>query len=287
MLRILPCLAILGCTSSPELLLEPDPSRTGAEGQPGPSAVSAQSHRVQARVTESVFVDVVYPSTADSEPLADDSPIVLLLHGGLVAPERYRWLAVHFASRGYVVALPRHEKLLAITEPGNAAVALGALRDGELLDAELAPDAAVLGHSLGGVLAARAWSNDPSIEGLGLLASYPADGDDMRARRGERPVLALAGSTDGSLSAEEMRERVTASFDEPVWFGTVDGLHHYGWTDDASPGELEGDGVPGRELSVMRQDAQRVLDTWLDAVLRDDPSALERLDEPFDGVEVP
>ena len=140
---------------------------------------------------------------------------------------------------------------------------------------------------LGGVLAARAWSSDPRIEGLGLLASYPAEADDMRTEREDRPVLALAGSTDGSLSADEMRERLDASFNAPVWFGTVDGLHHYGWTDDASPSELRGDGEPGRDIDAMRQDTQRVLDTWPDSILRDDPSALERMEQPFDGVDVP
>ncbi len=125
------------------------------------------------------------------------------------------------------------------------------------------------------------WADDPSLAGLILLASYPASGTDVA---GERPVLALVGSEDGASSPEEVAPRLDVFDDDTLFYGVVDGLNHYGWTDDAKPSELRGDGPETRPRDEARHDALRVLDTWLDAWLRDDADAQDRLDTPFAGV---
>jgi len=280
-----------GCAVPARLLLPADPQRDGTDGTDGPLGAELIPVRATARMTEQVPVDLVVPVDASGDLAVTDAPAVIFVHGGFVAPDRYLWLAAHQASRGYVVALPRAELLLAITQPGNGEVALAALRDeagpGGAIEGAVAEDGPVVvsGHSLGGVVAAMQWVGDPSIRGLALYASYPSKGTDVASAAG-RPVIALAGSADGSAPAAAVGAHLDR-FAPPLYFGVVDGLDHYGWTDDPSPSELKGDGQPGRPVPELRRDVDRVLDTWLDAWLREDGAAAARLDQPFPNVENP
>lgn len=57
---------------------------------------------------------------------------------------------------------------------------------------------------------------------------------------------------------------------------TVDAAH-YGWTDGATPGELEDDGVATRPVDDARRDLLPVLDRWIDAVHAQDEAAIDAL----------
>ncbi|MEO0605250.1 MAG: alpha/beta hydrolase, partial [Myxococcota bacterium] len=176
------------------------------------------------------------------------------------------------ATRGYVTVLPRAELDLAISQPGNGAVALDALRrtargDGPLagIVADDGP-VAVGGHSLGGVMAARQWARDDGLDLLMLMASFPANGDPIEDQAG-RAVIGVSGTTDQSLTADDFVDRNLERFGETsLWL--VDGLNHYGWTDDATEGELAGDGPLEGELDDLRGTALTLLDRALDVHLR-------------------
>jgi Alpha/beta hydrolase family len=273
----------------PEGLALPDPTRDGLDGLDGPHGAAAVSLAAQARVTEVVPVTVVYPADEALQPTVTDAPVVVFVHGGLVAPERYEWLARHLATRGVVTVLPEAELLLAISQPGNGAVALDALRDqvaGDgLLAGLVAPagPAAAMGHSLGGVLAARQWVDDPALELVVLLASFPAAGDAVEDQGG-RPALSVGGTTDQSLPLDELVAE-SARFAEPFTLRVVTGMNHYAWTDDSTAGDLDGDGPLERPLAELRQDALRLIDAYLDVHLGGADPAL--LDGPFPGTEVP
>ena len=279
---------LAACAGEPVSWEDPDPARTGLDGLEGPYGAASVDLRASARASEAVLVEIVYPSDERGEPDVSDAPTVVLVHGGFVAPDRYRWLAVHWATRGYVVAMPRADWLLAITQPGNGEVALRALREASGSDGRLeglvASDGpvAVSGHSLGGVLAAGQWARDDGVEGLVLLASFPAAGTDLSGAS-DKPAVALAGETDAKAPPDDVESHLEP-IEGPLWYGVVDGMNHYAWTDDPSEGELAGDGEQTRSVGETRRDAQRVLDTWLDAWLRDDPAALGRLDGAFPGV---
>jgi dienelactone hydrolase len=208
------------------------------------------------------------------EPLADDAPVVLFIHGGLVPADRYRWIGIHLASRGYAVAAPTHSLDLAIFESGNA---LAVLDDIERRRPRV-PTAAA-GHSLGGVIADWAFQDDPRVGAAALFASFPA-GSGPVPQPG--PVLSLSGTTDESAFPDEVQAGAERYPEARLHF--VEGLNHYGWTDGATEGELSGDGPLERPLDELREDALRVFDAWLDASLRDDPEARARLDLPFPGV---
>lgn len=257
--------------------LPADASRTGLDGLDGPLEVAGTTVRVQARVTDDLQIDLLVPRE-DGVALAD-APTVILVQGGLVAPERYAWLGVHLASRGFAVALPHHASDLAIFESANAGIAWDALAEGAGGPAFGEPRA-VAGHSLGGVVAAMAFA-DGGWDALGLFASFPAAGTDAEGSGG--PVLALIGSDDGATALEDARAGA-ARFPDPAWFGVVDGMNHYGWTDDPSERDLAGDGVASRPVPDARRDAQAVIDAFLDAALRGDPDAEARLESAFPGV---
>ncbi|MBX2801264.1 MAG: alpha/beta hydrolase [Myxococcales bacterium] len=266
-----------------ETLLLPDPAREGTAGQLGPFGVEVRELAVQARVTEVVDADVVYPVQDGSH--ARDAPVVVFLHGGFVPPVRYRWLAVHLASRGLVTLMPRAELDLALLQAGNGALALDALRDAAQADEPLldlvASDgpAAVMGHSLGGVTAARQWVGDDSLDLLVMLAAFPADADPVEDQ-GDRPVLAVSGTTDESLLPDDFVTRSQRYSTASIWL--VEGLNHYGWTDDATSGELGRDGPLEGELGDLRTRALALLDAHLDVALADaDPTLL---DGPFEGL---
>lgn len=277
-------LALVACAApSPEVLLEPDAARTGADGTDGPLGAESVEFRVQARVTERVRVEAVVPLADDAAP----APTVVFVQGGLVDAARYRWLAIHLASRGYAVLMPDYALDLAIQQSGNADAAwVGATTNPPTsLVGAFDPERRVGGgHSLGGVVAAMNWTQDDGWDGLFLAASFPAEG--TAVEDDPRPVLSLIGSDDGSADGGATQAGAER-FAGPVFFGVVDGMNHYGWTDDATEKELAKDGTATRPVDEARRDALRVFDTWLDATLRDDPTALEALDGAFPNVERP
>jgi pimeloyl-ACP methyl ester carboxylesterase len=212
---------------------------------------------------------------------------VVFIHGGLVEPERYHWLAAHLATRGWVSVLPESDLRLAIFEPGNGEVALDHLQQlaehDEGLKGIVSPSSPVItmGHSLGGVLAARQWASDPGVDGLVLLASFPADGDPIEDAA-VRPVLSLVGTTDG-IDVERLETQLDRFAGEVV-DARIDGMNHYAWCDNTTDAELAGDGDQRRPILSTRTDALRVLDTWLDVHVFEAEPVL--LDGPFPGVEL-
>lgn len=280
-MKTLPLLALLtsGCTTLPTELLPEDPTATGIDGERGPLGADLYTFSAQARVTERLRYEVVVP-TGGQGPY----PLVTMVHGGFVEVERYRWLCAHVASRGYVVIAADHAANLAITQIGNSEVALQDFERRTLADRmdDSAP-AAIMGHSLGGVIATMTWMADDRYAGLGLLASFPAAGTAVETRS-SGSELTLWGSEDGG--DEEEAIAAVERFDIQANFARVDGMNHYAWTDDASESDLAGDGVATRPDEQTRPDALRVLDTWLDATLYEDPTATAALQAgAFENVE--
>jgi len=134
-----------------------------------------------------------------------------------------------------------------------------------------------MGHSLGGVVATFRWVASDRFTGVALLASWAAESTPVEDQGG-RPSLSLIGSKDRDGEATKEAFRQYRRYPDPQWFGVVDGMNHYDWADGASDANLLGDGIPTRPLADTRRDAAFVLDTWMDAWLRDEPLALERLD---------
>lgn len=265
-----------------ELLLSP-----GTSGEYGAARIETT---VQARVTEALDVTVTFPADDDGWPAAAalPAPAVVLVQGGLVEPDRYQWLASHLAAQGYAVLAPEHPGDLAIFAAENGRYALdGVAKRGGVLEGLIEADApaGVGGHSLGGVVSAMLWTEDDRFEALFLLASYPADGTDVESR--SAPVLSLTGELDAQALVEQV-ESGWQRFSEPRYLGVVEGMGHYGWTDDSSAEDLAqgGDDEPeARSSDLTRADALPPLVAFLEATLRDDVAAEAALEAgDFAGV---
>lgn len=255
-----------------------------ALGSEGPFGVELHVRDVRVRLDEVIAVDVSVPLEMDGTPRSG-SPVVLLVQGGLVGRERYRWLGVHLASRGFAVVAPGHMLDLAFFEQGNALAALGTLRaasrrDGDDLYGVLAEGpVAIVGHSLGGVVAATAWAQSPElVTHLVLLASYPQEGS--FAPRATGRVLSLLGTEDGRTSLEAASAGVDAleSSEVPVTFALIDGMNHMQFVDGVTNAEASDDGVPTVDAAVARARLLVLLDALMadldggDGSLLDDPS---------------
>lgn len=265
--------------------------------EPEPVLVAEGACQVEldapARVSERVRYALTYPCMSPDAPIYHDGgwPLAGLVQGGFVAPDRYGWLEEHLATQGWVVVRPKHPADLAIDAADNTTIAAEDLRwratgDDDLqglVDAD--SPTAIMGHSLGGVVAAIQWTAHPEIwEGLFIIASYPADGTGVEGRAG--PVLSLMGDTEEQSHLDQF-EASQARFQGPTLWGRVQGMNHFAWTDDPNPGELEGDGPLERDLEEIRTDALRVVDAWLSGELLDDAEAQQALDEgDFPGIEV-
>lgn len=285
--------AACGPTGPGAVSVSPSSARDGRDGNDGAFGAARVTILTQARVNERVTIDVTFPSDASGNLRRDRAPFptVVFASGGLVSSARYRWIADHLATRGYVVVAPDYTLDLAIASPDNTHAAVLALRraaetTGHTLERAVRSDGKVvaMGHSLGAVIATWQWI-DHAYDGVVLLAGFPADGTQLERRAGSR-VLSVTGSEDGSAPVAD----VTAGFmrfSRPRLLAVVDGMNHYDWTDGATAANLARDRPATRPQSATRRDALRVIDTFVDAVLNSDSAALNALDSgTFAGVTV-
>lgn len=272
------------CAREPIVLRDPDPTAAGALGEDGPRGVLLVERRVRVRVDEVVDVDVLLPLSGDGSRMRR-RPVVLLLHGGLVARDRYRWLGEHLASRGFAVIAPGHAFDLAFFEQGNvldvlATLRAAARRGGDVL-AEAFDDGpvAVIGHSLGGVVAAGAWDASPgTVSHLGLLASYPEH--DRLAVRSSGRALSIVGSADARVSEARAGQGVRAleTSGVAVAFAVIEGMDHMQVADRVTASEAASAGTPSIDAATARARTVLLLDALLEhfetgaSATLDDPS---------------
>lgn len=240
-----------------------DATRTGTQGANGKYQVLHTTILEQARVEESITLDVTYAVPVDETPL----PLVVFVQGAPIAVGRYQWLFDHVASRGYTVVAPVHFTDIAFLQADNAQLALDASIHAGLADRTT--KTAVIGHSYGGVIAAYAFAQEPRFDGLALLASL-AGPSELSQR--ERSVLGIAGSNDQKWREGQVRFGVLR-YSAPRFFGVVSGMNHMAWADDPTERELAEDGPLSGDLPRVRKEAMHFLDAWLDATLRDDAAA--------------
>ncbi|WP_119395710.1 alpha/beta hydrolase [Salinibius halmophilus] len=174
----------------------------------------------------------------EGEPLAN----LVFIPGGLVEAEAYEYLAASWAEQQIRVTIVKPTRNLAIMSPNQAL---------EHLSGE-APNFLV-GHSLGGTVAAMNGQAELGVDGVVLLASYGVSPVDV-------PVLSIVASNDQILDSvryQDSQANYTAGFSEL----TIDGGNHgyFGWY-----GEQEGDGEA--RINVWEQQ-DYVVDAVLDFVL--------------------
>lgn len=238
-----------------------DPLEGRFAGAPGTSFATfiARSNGI-----EPFEVDVYFPAE-DAKPVGSSLPALVLVPGGRVPRESYRWLGEALALRGVVTAVPEAPYDLAILDAARVPATAELLRSGRgLLSGLVGPKLAVGGHSLGGVVAAAA-AVDGGFDALVLLAAYPASGDPVESL--QIPSLSIAASRDCSAELDDVRagwQRLPA----PTILATVLGSTHYQFT--ASDEQDREDCPPEVTLDVAHQRIARVAAEFLNAVLEEE-----------------
>lgn len=274
-----------GCETASVEVRAPDATRVTTLGEDGPYGVMRFERTVRVRVDASVDCDVLVPFEG-ARSLRQGAPVVVFVQGGLVSRARYRWLGTHLATRGFVVIAPGHALDLAFFEQGNALDVLATLRrasarEGDALSGVLREGpVAMIGHSLGGVVAAGAWDAAPeTVSHLALLASYP-QGDTLTPRTAGR-ALTLVGDRDGRTSLEDAARGAAAlrTSGVPVTHAVIAGMSHMQFADDVTADEAANDGVPEVTTDVARARTLMLLDALL-ADLAGDAEGARLLDDP-------
>lgn len=119
---------------------------------------------------------------------------VIIYPGGLVTPESYAVLARKIAEKGYVVIIAKFPFNLAVIDPYQA----------EILK-EYFPTIknwTIMGHSLGGTMAAKVVDEKGGFNRLILLAAYPANNNDLYTENVE--VISIYGTEDGILNLDNL-----------------------------------------------------------------------------------
>lgn len=228
-------------------------------GRDGPWGVRI-THELLEEATPPRAVTMVLPvsDTGDPDSTPEEVHAVVLVQGGLVARDRYLWLARHLASRGYAVAIPEHAGWLAFFEPGVAPAAGRHLRG--VLGSRLGR-LGIVGHSLGGVMATRAWLEDGAFTSLAMLATEAAADDDVESHEG--PVLHVAGGRDESIDEERVRKS-HERFGGPAYLAVVKEMTHFTWAERGfDPTVLREREAPSPNAAGARHGALFALDAFL------------------------
>jgi pimeloyl-ACP methyl ester carboxylesterase len=258
--------ASLACLPAPTLMVPPDATRVGGLGSDGPHGAAWWQRTVRVRGDRAIDIDVIAAADDDADPLPAQHP-VLFVHGGAAPAARYHWLARHLATRGHVVILPHFLFDLPFFADANVEDAFRAVATGDDIDVELAgvvgdEDAAIMGHSLGAVVAAGAFDRSDLFGSLVMVSGYPDPGSTPTRRDGF--ALSLVGDRDGLVDVAEVQSGLEALQTTSAG-AVVSGLTHYQFTDDPSPSELAREGTEGDDLALVRR---RTL-FLLDAVVED------------------
>jgi hypothetical protein len=200
--------------------------------QPMPEAVAALVADDQVSVDDQTWF-VFKP--ANSDPRSG----LIFYPGGRVDARAYAPLARSIAESGYLVVI--------VPMPLNLAI-FGSNRAQEVIDTYPGVQRwAIGGHSLGGAMAARfAYQNPASVQGLVLMASYPASSDDLSDY--DLKVLSIYGTQDAVMADGSIEDSRALLPDDTRWAAIEGGNHaQFGWY-----GSQSGDG----QATISRREQQ-------------------------------
>jgi hypothetical protein len=174
------------------------------------------------------------------EPLAQAPTKGFIFYpGGHVDYRSYAPLARDLAAKGYLAVITPMPLSLAVFNPGAA---------GEVIEAYPEITTWVIsGHSLGGAMAANFTAGSPGeLDGMALLAAYPASNDDL-TQSGVQ-VSSIYATNDGLTSAEDIEASKLLLPDDTAYVAIEGGNHaQFGWY-----GEQRGD----NPATISREDQQ-------------------------------
>jgi dienelactone hydrolase len=256
-----------------------DPSRTGGFGSGGGSGRQIQT-------------EIYYPATVAGDNVSAASgsfPVIVFGHGFAMAWDAYQNIWEHYVPMGYVLAFPRTEGSL-IPSPSHADFGLDLALVAQKIQAvnsvsasifyqHIAPNTAIMGHSMGGgatVLAAQNNSNIQTIIGLAPAETTPSAIG--AAASVSVPAVIYSGTSDGVTPPADhhipIYNGLTSSCKTLV--NIIGGAHCYFANSNFNCDFGEATSSSGISITREQQQARTYasLDLWLDFKLKGNSSSL-------------
>jgi len=185
------------------------------------------------------------------KPIDNDTGIGIILYpGARVEAESYGVLGAELAEMGYHVFIPSFFADIAFFGIGKAETIM--------TDQSWCQSWYIGGHSLGGVAASNYLAGHlDAFQGLILLASYPAGGDDL-SDSGIK-CLSLYGEYDGLASVEEVEAHKIWLPEDTTYHMIKGGIHAYfGYY-----GDQAGDGIATITREEQQEEIVGAIDEWI------------------------
>jgi hypothetical protein len=163
------------------------------------------------------------------EPDSPKEKGIIIYPGGRVEAEAYSPLAKDLADEGYHTAI--------IFMPLNLAVIDPLKGENVISDLEEIESWVIVGHSLGGSMAARLYTSNSKVDKLVFLAAYPEDALDLTESGGE--VISIVGTNDEVVNMDNINSSKNQLPDDSL-FLEIEGGNHAQFGDY---GEQDGDGA--------------------------------------------
>ncbi len=176
---------------------------------------------------------------------------VILYPGAKVEPEAYGYLGKVLSDAGYTVGIPKFNLNLAMLEANKAEEWIN--RNPSIKKWFIG------GHSLGGVSAATFAHKNPNVvDGVILLASYPASGDDFSNK--DTPILSIYAEKDGLTTRDKIKETKSLLSRETVLF-EIQGGNHAGF---GMYGKQKGDNAADISTTTQQDIVAEEMIKWLE-----------------------
>lgn len=185
-----------------------------------------------------------------NENVSKDTGIIIY-PGGRVTADAYIPLVKEFNDEGYLTTIVNMPLNLAVLSPMKGEIVIQ--------DFPEIKEWIVVGHSLGGSMAARFALEYDSISGLVFLASYPEES--LNFSKKDLEVISIVGSNDGVVNKDKIEETKAVLPNDTKYF-EIEGGNHAGF---GSYGEQEGDNVADiSNTSQIRQTVELILANFED-----------------------
>lgn len=256
-----------------------DPSRTGGFGSGGGSGRQIQT-------------EIYYPASVAGDNVSSASgtfPVIVFGHGFAMAWDAYQNIWEHYVPLGYILAFPRTEGSL-IPSPSHSDFGLDLALVGQRMQAEnslsasvlfqhVAPNTAIMGHSMGGgatVLAAQNNSNIKTIVGLAPAETNPSA--IAAASSVSVPAVIYSGTSDGVTPPADHHIPIYNGLNSTckTLVNIIGGAHCYFANTNFNCDFGEATSSTGISITREQQHARTFasLDLWLDYKLKENLASL-------------